>query len=200
MGYRVAIDVVEAVNRDYPGLIGDGNRFGVFVDQVAHRLNRIDGEVRWGRKARNSDGSNTNGDGLTYLNSLGDHGKKIIVDIIVNSPDPGFIVTSATPSWQEYLGDNSGNGFWIPPIHADMDVSPLPPPPPPPPQPGPDPRIDDLLRRVASLEREVVGQDHSIDGLIGEIMTLKNVLANGIQTSRAWGHAHVVQYPPKPRP
>lgn len=130
--FRNELETVQAVHRDYPGLIvRDG---AGFTDQVAHRLNRKDGRVVWGRKARNSDGSNPNVDALTYRNDNGTH---INVDIIVSSETP-----QASPGWNDF-GGVIGNGFWIPPQSADRDVAgpaPVPTPVPTPiPTPPPDP-------------------------------------------------------------
>ncbi len=162
--YRNALEVVEAVNRDFPGLIGDGTRFGVFVDQVAHRLNRQDGEVRWGRKARQAGGGNPNGDGLTYLNDPNDRSNKIIVDIIAVSPDPGAINPDSRPSWQEYLGGNPGNGFWTEPISPFMgEGQPADPGPTPGPGPTPDPSSPDLDDRLLTIERTLAELDARVE-------------------------------------
>jgi hypothetical protein len=147
MAYRNAFVVVEAVHRDYPGLIGDGARYGQFVDQVAHRLNRLDGEVRWGRKARNADGTDANGDALAYLITPGDRTRKILVDIIISGPDPGMVDPTSSPAWQELLGDNPGNGYWTEPMTPDRDLL--------------DPpwllaRVTDLEARVAALMASAV--------------------------------------------
>ncbi len=111
--YRNAFDVVVQVDQNYPTLIHDDP--GRFVDQVAHRLNSLDGELRWGRKRKN-DGS-LNLDALTYLNVKDDFTKKTIVDIIIAKG-----TQNARPAWQEFLGDNVGNGTWAPPQSSDLDV------------------------------------------------------------------------------
>jgi len=112
--YRNAFDVVVQVDQNYPTLIHDVP--GRFVDQVAHRLNSLDGELRWGRKRKN-DGS-LNLDALTYLNVKDDFTKKTIVDIIIAKGTP-----NATVSWQEFLGDNVGNGTWTYPQSPDLDFA-----------------------------------------------------------------------------
>ena len=114
--YRNCVDIVNRVNEDYPGLITQVD--GKFVDQVAYRLNKLDGEIRWGRKKKNSGEMNI--DVLAYLNDTSNWNKKILVDIIINSG-----TQRAQASWQEYLGDNLGNGTWFPAINPDMDVIPI---------------------------------------------------------------------------
>lgn len=64
-------------------------------------------------------------------------------DVVISGPDPGTVNPNAAPSWQEYLGDNVGNGFWTEPVSASLDV------------PGPvDPPVDspvppgDLTQRL----------------------------------------------------
>lgn len=113
--FRNEFDTVKQVDKDYPGLIV---RTAEFTDQVAHRLNKKDGELRWGRKARNADGSNPNSDGLCYLNDIHDRSKKTIVDIATNSDSE-----NAGPFWKEFVGDNIGNGFWTEPKSADLDTA-----------------------------------------------------------------------------
>jgi len=120
---RNELRTVQEVARDYPGLINSGNPCGAFVDQVANRLNRRDGSVHWGRKARQSDGGKPNCDTLAYLLDPNDRSRKILVDIIFNSPDPGRDDPNAAPAWQEYLGDNAGNGYWLEPQSPDHDVT-----------------------------------------------------------------------------
>ena len=163
MAYRNAFATVQAVNHDFPGLIGDGVRYGVFVDQVAHRLNRQDGEVRWGRKARQSGGGNPNGDGLTYLNDPNDRTKKIIVDIILSGPDPGTVNPAAAPSWQEFLGDNLGNGFWTEPVSPPMTGGATPPP---------TTDLTAILKRLDQLEARSAALEHRMDGAIATGSTI----------------------------
>lgn len=164
--YRNALVVVQAVHQDYPGLIGKGIPIcGEFVDQVAHRLNRQDGAVRWGRKARQSDGGNPNCDALAYLNDGTDRSRKTLVDIIINGPDPGVDSPSAAPAWQEFLGDNVGNGFWTEPKTPDRDgTGPTPPP------PGSPPSGEHaaLLELVSELQRTTAAQHEKIVALLGE--------------------------------
>lgn len=137
MAYRNAFDLVLQTHQDYPSLVHDDP--GRFVDQVAHRLNRVDGEIRWGRKRKN-DGS-LNLDALAYLNVPGDAAKKTLVDVIVAKGTP-----QSQPSWQEYPGDNALNGTWAPPQADDLDPGqPAPeaePAPAPGPPPAPTPSLD----------------------------------------------------------
>ena len=177
--YRNELATVYAVNRDYPGLITKAIPCGAFVDQVAHRLNRVDGEVRWGRKAREFSGSNPNCDALTYLNDEDDRTRKIIIDIVAISAKGGIDSPNAYPSWREYLGDNPNNGYWTPPVTADRDVvvypplqplppSPVPPPPPPPIPPTPDPPpppipVVDLLKAITDLRLDLIRVETKID-------------------------------------
>lgn len=108
------LDVVKAVNYDYPGLIRHG---GDFVDQVAHRLNRIDQTTKWGRKARNADGSNLNDDVLAYQIDPSDFSKKKMVDIIIDWDGP-----NPTPVWNVIpVEEEEGNGYWAPPATASKE-------------------------------------------------------------------------------
>ena len=113
MAYRNAFDVVLQTHADYPTLVSTDP--GQFVDQVAYRLNRLDGEVRWGRKQKN--GGEMNLDALAYLNDPANPGRKVLVDIVIAKGTPG-----SRPSWQEYPGDNVGNGWWAPPQGPDLDT------------------------------------------------------------------------------
>lgn len=114
------LDVSEAVNREFPGLIV--NDPGGFCDQVAHRLNRIDGfagaDIRWGRKARRADGTHPNLDVVTFRLDPADPSRKKLVDVIANSESP-----QAHPAWQlRPEHEEAGNGFWCPPVAPDRDA------------------------------------------------------------------------------
>ena len=121
MAYRNAFDVVLQTHADYPTLVSTDP--GQFVDQVAYRLNRLDDAQersgmsvqRWGRKQKNSGEMNL--DALAYLNDPENTGKKTLVDIVIAKGTPG-----SRPSWQEYPGDNVGNGWWAPPQGPDLDT------------------------------------------------------------------------------
>ena len=169
VGYRNEHETVLAVDRDYPKLV---TRWpcGVFVDQVAHRLNRKDGVLRWGRKARQADGENPNCDSLTYRPSLADSTRKIIVDIVFASAKDGKDNPNARPAWQEFLGDNVGNGYWTGPKTPDRDftdpvveVEPVPPlPTPVQPAPPPTPLVIDgpaIMKRLDELGLQIKQHD-----------------------------------------
>lgn len=129
-------DVIDAVKRDYPQLRG-----GAIVDQVAHRLNREHGldPIRYGRKARQADGGNPNEDALTFRLDLNDHSKKKLIDILVDGGGADGTTWSVRPPDEE-----PGNGFWRPPVNADLDGA-VPGDRPPPPAGG---SIDAIVQKL----------------------------------------------------
>ena len=160
--YRDERQTVLDVYRDYPGLITKATPCGVFVDQVAHRLNRKDGVLRWGRKAREADGDNPNCDALTYLNDGVNRAHKTIIDIISLSAKNGIDSPNARPAWQEFLGDNPGNGYWTEPETPDRDVVVPVPDPPAPPPPPPIPVVD-LLKAITDVRIDLIRVETKID-------------------------------------
>lgn len=109
------LDVAKSVEYDYPDLVKEDS--GAFADQLAHRLNRIDGTKKWGRKARNRDGSNKNFDVVTYQLDPNDFSKKKMIDVVLDVGGPDAKAKwSVVPSYEE-----EGNGYWAPPENGDLD-------------------------------------------------------------------------------
>jgi hypothetical protein len=183
------LDVVESVDRDYPHLLerarteGEEHR-AAFVDQVAHRLNRLDQTTRWGRKARrDGDAGSLNDDVVTYLLPGGTANKKL-VDVVSGA--------GQTPIWDlRPTAEEPGNGFWHPPVNPDLDGTPIPEPEPGPgPQPGPTPeqpvplpdpdqvvellfaRLDTIDARLMTLLQATLGLSQVVQGLTDQVQQL----------------------------
>lgn len=136
------IDFVNKVIHDYPDLSG-----GEIVDQVAHRLNafyELD-PIRFGRKARQSDGGNPNEDVLALRLDLADNSKKKLIDVLIDGGDADKPTWNVRPASEE-----DGNGFWCPPVNADRDGEPQKPPP-------TDPDLPEELRKVRTELAELRG-------------------------------------------
>ena len=139
------LHLVQEVISEHPEVHrGDEDERGKIVDYFCKKANGIDrsGSVitkPWGRKARNSDGTNQNTDGAVYLRADGKHE---IYDIMDGNPP--FNAT-----WQGDLGKNSAgpfspgeNGFWWPISLSDN----------PPDDNGDDEESSGLEARVEELE------------------------------------------------
>jgi hypothetical protein len=105
------IDIIEGVKRDYPHLKG-----ARLTDQVIHRLNRAYSTTVFGRKARNSDGSNPNDDVVTVQRDPNDFSKKAMIDVLIDGGGRDEPTWSVIPEHEE-----EGNGFWRAPVAADLD-------------------------------------------------------------------------------
>ena len=150
------VPLVETVKRDYPHLRG-----GAIVDQVAHRLNReyqLD-PIRFGRKARRADGSDPNEDCLTFRLDLQDPSQKKLIDILFDGGGADVPMWSVRPADEE-----PRNGYWTPPVHADLDET----------GPEPDPwpaSIDALVQAwiagaVEPLQAQIADLQRRLDDLV----------------------------------
>jgi uncharacterized coiled-coil protein SlyX len=134
-----------------------------FTDYCARKLHAKD--PNWGRKVRrNGEWGSRNADAIAYLMD-GDVTRKHLVDIVVNSSDPGGPPSpNAATAWQVHEGPNVGNGYWM--------LEPGTPPPDPPPS-------DDVEERVDALEAAVIDLEKKVDALAlkvaGQAQTVKKL-------------------------
>ena len=106
--YRdVVVDVIRRNPSINPG--GEDDERGRIVDHVAINLNGGTVIGPWGRKARNRDGSNKNGDGLTYLHA---GGRFEIVDILKGLDDPPEDRTDYADFTPKGNFGQGENGYW----------------------------------------------------------------------------------------
>lgn len=116
---------------------------GKIVDWCCYELNgKVQRGQPWGRKARNKDGSNKNGDALTFLR---DDGKFEIYDIINGADGKAMWGKPSRPL-------NQGeNGYWTPADPVDVSEPHPEPEPEPEPEPTPPPPPSDLREQVRAL-------------------------------------------------
>lgn len=113
-GSEYVSTVVDNINR-YPSinLSGVDDERGKLVDAVAYELNGFTVNGPWGRKARRSDGTNKNGDGLTYKHP---NGRFQIIDILIGYDTP-HEPRSDYATWQDHGDFAMGeNGYWAPAV------------------------------------------------------------------------------------
>lgn len=109
---------------------------GTIVDYAAQRLNAAEGKTIWGRKSRNSAGTDLNTDGLTFKRP---DGRFEIYDAISGG--------TCKATWEGYGPFRQGeNGYWVPPVLAPEGGAQVPPP------PSEDPVIAQLKARIAALD------------------------------------------------
>jgi len=142
---------------------------GKMIDWVCHALNQPGTDRPWGRKARNRDGSNKNGDALTYLRT----DERFEIYDIINGAD-------GRPMWgvPSRSLEQGENGFWAP---ADPVSSPEPAPvPAPPAQSAPGELLTMLSQIVTVLEELKRGQQEQTAELKTAIADLQQQVQNGI--------------------
>lgn len=117
-------DVIASVKRDYPEL-GAAR----ITDQSIHRLNRQNATDRYGRKARNEDGSDPNEDTVCVRMDERDLNRKRMIDVLLGSKEG-----RNEPAWQvlpesDNIINGERNGYWTPALWSDLDANvPTPPP------------------------------------------------------------------------
>lgn len=166
------IEVVRQVLRDHPEINPkDEIARGFIPNRVAQILNEKVGRIKFGRKARNKDGSNKNTDGLTELidgDGIKD-GHFYIYDILKGSDPNG----KKKPTDKGYDSDpgrfamwdgGSGNpieagenGYFSPPENMTIPI------------PGPVPDTTDLEGRIREVQQENVLIKRELDELREEL-------------------------------
>lgn len=123
------IETVREVMEDHPEIdTMDEEERGKIIDYTCVELNPPNRNKPWGRKARQSDGSDKNTDGLTYLRT---DGKFEIIDIISG--------TDGSATWDHKgIFAQGENGYWAP--HDPVDSEPVDPEEP---EPEPEPKPEE---------------------------------------------------------